>query len=165
MGKELFYKIKSSSTTSSGGGSTSSEGELVDSVFAGILLDITPEIDSHGMITLKINPSISDTVNTVKSDGGVRSIPPDLVRRQIASVIKVRDGQHAILGGLISSKTGVKINKVPLLGDLPLLEYAFKHEEKINTVEELVLIITPHIIKNAKSVSLKDLGYTKLNEK
>ncbi|SFV61615.1 Type II secretion outermembrane pore forming protein (PulD) [hydrothermal vent metagenome] len=165
VGKELFYKIKSSSTTSSGGGSTSSEGELVDSVFAGILLDITPEIDSHGMITLKINPSISDTVNTVKSDGGVRSIPPDLVRRQIASVIKVRDGQHAILGGLISSKTGVKINKVPLLGDLPLLEYAFKHEEKINTVEELVLIITPHIIKNAKSVSLKDLGYTKLNEK
>jgi len=165
VGKELFYKIKSSSTTSSGGGSTSSEGELVDSVFAGILLDITPEIDSNGMITLKINPSISDTVNTVKSDGGVRSIPPDLVRRQIASVIKVKDGQHAILGGLISSKNGVKVNKVPLLGDIPLLEYAFKHEEKINTVEELVLIITPHIVKNSKSVSLKDLGYTKLNEK
>jgi general secretion pathway protein D len=165
VGKELFYKIKSSSTASSGGGTTSSEGELVDSVFAGILLDITPEIDSNGMITLKINPSISDTVNSVKSDGGVRSIPPDLVRRQIASVIKVRDGQHAILGGLISSKTGYKVNKVPLLGDLPLLEYAFKSEEKINTVEELVLIITPHIVKNAKSVSLKDLGYTKLNEK
>ena len=165
VGKELFYKIKSSSTASSGGGTTSSEGELVDSVFAGILLDITPEIDTNGMITLKINPSISDTVNNVKSDGGVRSIPPDLVRRQIASVIKVKDGQHAILGGLISSKTGFKVNKVPLLGDLPLLEYAFKKEEKINTVEELVLIITPHIVKNAKSVTLKDLGYTKLNEK
>lgn len=165
VGKELFYKIKSSSTASSGGGTTSSEGELVDSVFAGILLDITPEIDTNGMITLKINPSISDTVNNVQSDGGVRSIPPDLVRRQIASVIKVKDGQHAILGGLISSKTGFKTNKVPLLGDLPLLEHAFKSEEKINTVEELVLIITPHIVKNAKSVSLKDLGYTKLNEK
>jgi len=165
VGKELFYKIKSSSTASSGGGSTSSEGELVDSVFAGILLDITPEIDTNGMITLKINPSISDTVNNVQTDGGVRSIPPDLVRRQIASVITVKDGQHAILGGLISSKTGFKVNKIPLLGDLPLLEYAFKSEEKINTVEELVLIITPHIIKNSKSVSLKDLGYTKLNEK
>jgi general secretion pathway protein D len=165
VGKELFYKIKSSSTTTSGGGSTSAEGELVDSVFAGILLDITPEIDSNGMITLKINPSISDTVDTIQSDGAVRAIPPDLVRRQIASVVKVKDGEHAILGGLISSKSGVKINKVPLLGDLPLLEYAFKHEEKINTVEELVLIITPHIVKNSKSVSLKDLGYTKLNEK
>jgi len=165
VGRELFYKIKSSSTASSGGGAVAAEGEVVDSVFAGILLDITPEIDSNGMITLKINPSISDTVNTITSDGGVRSIPPDLIRRQIASVIKVKDGQHAILGGLISSKTGVKINKVPLLGDIPFLEYVFKKEEIINTVEELVLIITPHVVKNAKSVSLKDLGYTKVNEK
>lgn len=166
VGKELFYKIKSSSISNTGGGSTSSEGELVDSVFAGILLDITPEIDENGMITLKINPSISDTVTSTTSDSGTaRSIPPDLVRRQIASVIKVSDGEHAILGGLISSKTGTKIKKVPLLGDLPLLEYAFKKEEKINTVEELVLIITPHIVNNSKSVSLKDLGYEKLNDK
>ena len=167
VGKELFYKIKSSSTASGGGGAVAAEGEYVDSVFAGILLDITPEIDSHGMITLKINPSISDTIETIaaNTEGNARDIPPDLIRRQIASVIKVKDGQHAILGGLILSKTGVKINKVPLLGDLPLLEYAFKHEEKINQVEELVFIITPHIIKNDKSVSLKDLGYSRVNEK
>jgi general secretion pathway protein D len=123
VGKELFYKIKSASTASSGGGAVAAEGETVDSVFAGILLDITPEIDANGMITLKINPSISDTVNEVDSSGGTtRDIPPDLVRRQIASVIKVKDGQHAILGGLIFSRTGTRINKVPLLGDLPLLE-------------------------------------------
>jgi general secretion pathway protein D len=54
---------------------------------------------------------------------------------------------------------------VPLLGDMPLIGDIFKREEKINIVEELVLIITPHIIKNSKSVSLKDLGYSKLNEK
>ena len=165
VGKEIFYKIKSASTASSGGGAVAAEGETVDSVFAGILLDITPEIDANGMITLKINPSISDTVDNVESAGTTRDIPPDLLRRQIASVVKIKDGQHAILGGLIISKTGTKINKVPLLGDLPLLEYAFKHEEKIKTVEELVFIITPHIIKNDKSVSLKDLGYTKVNEK
>ena len=165
VGKELFYKIKSSSTASSGGGAVAAEGEVVDSVFAGILLDITPEIDSNGMITLKINPSISDTVNNVESDGTTREIPPDLIRRQISSVVKIKDGQHAILGGLIVSKTGVKLNKVPLLGDIPLLEYAFKHEEKINTIEELVFIITPHIIRNDKSVSLKDLGYSRVNEK
>ncbi len=171
VGKELFYKLKSSATGSGGsgvGGGGVAEGETVDSVFAGILLDITPEIDANGMITLKINPSISDTIDDIESAsvaGFPRDIPPDLIRRQIASVIKVRDGQHAILGGLIFSRTGTKINKIPLLGDLPLLEYAFKHEEKINKVEELVMIVTPHIIKNSKSVSLKDLGYTKLNEK
>ncbi|HHO42365.1 MAG TPA: pilus (MSHA type) biogenesis protein MshL [Epsilonproteobacteria bacterium] len=165
VGKELFYKIKSSTTSSSGGGSTSSEGELIDSVFAGILLDITPEIDDNGVVTLKINPSISDTVESVVGTSGTRTVPPDLVRRQIASVIKVKDGEHAILGGLISSKSGLQAKKLPLLGDIPVLGHAFKREEKIDTVEELVLIITPHIIENSKDAILKDLGYTRLNEK
>jgi len=164
-GQELFYKIKSSSTASGGGGAVAAEGELVDSVFAGILLDITPEIDSNGYITLKINPSISEAQDQLGPDGAVRQIPPDLIRRQIASVIKVKDGEHAILGGLIASKTGYESNQVPLLGDIPGLGYLFKREEKIVKVEELVFIISPHIVKTSKSVSLKDLGYTKLNDK
>ncbi|MDX1700398.1 MAG: pilus (MSHA type) biogenesis protein MshL [Melioribacteraceae bacterium] len=165
VGQELFYKIKSASTASAGGGAVAAEGEMVDSVFAGILLDITPEIDDNGMVTLKINPSVSDTVDTVTAASGVRTIPPDLKRRQIASVIKVKDGQHAILGGLISSQTGFKDNHVPVLGDIPGLGSLFKRQEKINKVEELVFIITPHIVKNSKSVSLKDLGYSRINEK
>jgi len=63
---------------------------------------------------------------------------------------------------LISTKTGKKISKVPLLGDLPLLEYAFKREETIEKTEELVIIITPHIVSGKQSVSLRDLGYTRL---
>jgi len=165
VGRELFYKLKSTSALGDGANGNTAEGETVDSVFAGILLDITPEIDADGMITLKINPSISDTIDDVSGGIGTRSIPPDLIRRQIASVIKVKDGEHAILGGLIFSREGTKSNKVPLLGDIPILEYVFKHEEKINVVEELVFIISPHIVKTSKSVSLKDLGYTKLNEK
>ncbi len=161
VGQELFYKIKSNSTTTAGGSATSSEGEKIDSVFAGILLDITPEIDGRGMVTLKVNPSITETVSPISNDGS-RTMPPDLVRRQIASVIKVRDGNHAILGGLISTKTGTKVSKVPLLGDIPLLEYAFKREEKIEQTEELVIIITPHIVSNGKNMSLKDLGYSRL---
>ena len=161
VGKELFYKLKSSSQTSQGGSSSTSEGEKIDSVFAGILLDITPEIDARGMITLKVNPSVTETLSPITNDGS-RSMPPDLVRRQIASVVKVKDGNHAILGGLISTKTGKKISKVPLLGDLPLLEYAFKREEKIEKTEELVIIITPHIVNGKKNVSLRDLGYTRL---
>ncbi|MBD3807945.1 MAG: pilus (MSHA type) biogenesis protein MshL [Epsilonproteobacteria bacterium] len=165
VGKELFYKITTASTTASGGGSTSAQGEEINSVFAGILLDITPEIDDNGMITLKINPSISDTINTTLSSDGKRSMPPDLVRRQLASVIKVKNGEHAILGGLISSKEGIESNKVPILGDIPILGYAFSRDKNIKTTEELVLIITPHIVETPKDNLMKDLGYSKLNEK
>jgi len=165
VGNELFYKIQSTSILQgqSGAGSQQS-GETIDSVFAGILLDITPEISDEGSITLKINPSISDTLNTVSRDSsGSRNIPPDLSRKQISSVVTLKDGQHVILGGLISSKIGTKTSKVPLLGDLPLLEYLFKHEVKIETVDELVLIITPHVIKQDSDLSLEDLGYRKLS--
>ena len=157
VGQELYYKLKTSTKIE---GNTA-EGETINSVFAGILLDITPEIDARGMVTLKINPSISETLKPITNDGA-RSMPPDLVRRQMASVIKVRDGDHAILGGLISSKTGTEVHKVPLLGDIPLLEYAFKSESKTEEIEELVIIITPHIIKNNRGISLKDLGYKRL---
>lgn len=162
VGKDLFYQTTAELSVQ---GTEPATTQRVESVFAGILLDITPEIAPNGLITLKINPSISETVETITSSAGVRQIPPDLVRRQIASVIKVRDGQHAILGGLISSKTGYENNKVPVLGDLPVLNHLFKSEQKINTVEELVLIITPHIVNSANDVSLKDLGYIKVNEK
>ena len=74
----------------------------------------------------------------------------------------LNDGEHVILGGLISSKTGTQVSKVPLLGDLPLLEYLFKREKRVNKVDELVLIITPHIIKKNSDLSLEDLGYKKL---
>jgi len=163
VGKELFYKTTSSSTAGGSGGAVGVEGEKVDSVFAGVLLDITPEINNNGIITLKINPSITDTLEPVSSGAGTRLIPPDLIRRQIASVITIRDGHHAILGGLITTETGTKINKVPLLGDIPLLSALFKKEEKIKNVVELVLIITPHIIVNNNDVSLKELGYKKVN--
>ena len=164
VGNELFYKITSTSVLqSSTGAGTQQSGETIDSVFAGILLDITPEISESGTITLKINPSISDTIDTVSTTTtGSRNIPPDLSRKQISSVVTLNDGEHVILGGLISSKTGTQVSKVPLLGDLPLLEYLFKREKRVNKVDELVLIITPHIIKIESDLSLEDLGYRKL---
>ena len=157
VGKELFYKTKSSTSTKDSSKETTTN-ETIDSVFAGILLDITPEIDKRGMITLKINPSITETASAV-SNSGTRTMPPDLIRRQISTVIKVRDGKHAILGGLISSVESKVESKVPLLGDMPLFGGAFKREKKIKKTEELVVIITPHITNGSKNLSLKSLGY------
>ncbi|HHH20493.1 MAG TPA: hypothetical protein ENK87_01070 [Nitratifractor sp.] len=157
VGKELFYKTKSSSSTKSSDTETTTS-ETIDSVFAGILLDITPEIDKRGMITLKINPSITETDGTVAQSGS-RTMPPDLIRRQISTVIKVRNGKHAILGGLISSVESSVQSKVPLLGDMPVFGEAFKRERKIKRTEELVVIITPRITSGSKNISLKSLGY------
>lgn len=164
VGKQYFYKIQNSTTLSNTGGSTVAQNEIIDSVFAGILLDITPEISADGTITLKINPSVSDTINPVTNDNVNRTMPPDLERRQMASVVTVKDGAHVILGGLITDKIQNETNKVPLLGDIPLLGYAFKYEEQTNEKVELVIIVTPHLVKAKNSMTLKDIGYNKLSD-
>jgi general secretion pathway protein D len=165
-GDQLYYKLSSSSRQSGANAATENyQNEIVKSVFAGILLDITPEITDDDEVILKINPSISSVKGSSVSDAtGVRRLPPDLMKKQISSVVKVRDGEKIVLGGLINSRKGKSETKVPVLGNIPLLGYAFKQDKITDMREELVIIITPHIIKSSGkkqrySLSLKDLGY------
>ena len=161
-GTEYFYKLTSTETLAGGAGAgAQSANENVQSVFAGVLLTITPEISDDNTITLKINPSLSETTSDIASeDNSKRDMPPDLNRRQLSSVVTVKDGNRIILGGLINTRNTINSNKVPLLGDIPVISYLFKYEEKVKQVEELVIIIEPHIIhKERNDVSLADLGY------
>lgn len=165
-GTEYFYKI---STTGIAGGTnldTATTEENVQSIFAGVLLDITPEISDDNMITLKINPSLSETASEIAVNNEDRTMPPDLSRRQLSSVVTVKDGNRIILGGLISTSNHININKVPILGDIPILNYLFKYEETQKTTHELVIVIEPHIIsKESEDLSLSDLGYQGFSEK
>ncbi len=161
-GTEYFYKIINTQTLAGGvGAGAQSENQNIQSVFAGVLLTITPEISDDSTITLKINPSLSETTTDISSeDNSNRDMPPDLNRRQLSSVVTVKDGNRIILGGLINTRNTIKTNQVPLLGDIPVISYLFKYEEKVRQVEELVIIIEPHIIhKSENTVSLADLGY------
>ncbi len=163
-GDQLYYKLSSSSRQSGVGSATEVySGEVVKSVFAGVLLDITPEITDDGEIILKINPSISTAKGDVKSSG-VRRLPPDLSKKQISAVVKLRDDEKIVLGGLITTSTEKGSYKVPILGNIPVLGYAFKQDRVIKKREELVIIITPHILtpKNRRPnrhLTLRDIGY------
>ncbi|WP_324170799.1 pilus (MSHA type) biogenesis protein MshL [Sulfurimonas sp.] len=162
-GTEYFYKIKSETNQqgTSGGVAATTQNDTIQSVFAGVLLDITPEISDDKTITLKINPSLSETRTDISLENSAeRKMPPDLNRRQLSSVVTVKDGNRIILGGLINTKHVKKSSKVPLLGDIPGLSYFFKYEEMTKQIQELVIIIEPHIIdKDNNDLSLKDLGY------
>lgn len=163
VGTEYFYKTQQSTSQqgSSGGVAATTQNESVQSVFAGVLLDITPEISNDNYITLKVNPSLSETRIDMSSQTSTdRVMPPDLSRRQLSSVVTVKDGNRIILGGLINSRKTQEVNKVPILGDIPGLSYLFRREENSKQVEELVIVIEPHIIhKDKNNLSLSDLGF------
>ena len=167
-GTEYFYKIQSETNQqgSGGGVAATTQNDIVQSVFAGVLLTITPEIADDKSITLKINPSLSETTTDIsQEDNSGRNMPPDLNRRQLSSVVTVKDGNRIVLGGLINTKNTNEMNKVPILGDIPVINYLFKYEEKVKTVQELVIVIEPHIIhKENNSVSLSELGYEGLTD-
>lgn len=162
-GTELFYKTLTTSTLAGGSTGTQSSTEVISSVFSGVLLDITPEISKDGMITLRINPSVSETASAISTDNSLRTMPPDLSRRQISSVVSVQDGSRIVLGGLINRKSSNNVTKVPFLGDIPVVGYLFKQEGISEKVEELVIIIEPHIVKkDGSNIGLSDLGYSRL---
>ncbi|OIP56643.1 MAG: pilus (MSHA type) biogenesis protein MshL [Helicobacteraceae bacterium CG2_30_36_10] len=167
-GTEYFYKIQESTNQQGTGGgvAATTQNDEVKSVFAGVLLDITPEIADDKTITLKINPSLSETTETISTNSANRIMPPDLNRRQLSSVVTVKDGNRIILGGLINTSHSQVMHKVPILGDIPGLSYLFKWENKVRNVQELVIIIEPHIIgKENNELSLSDLGYEGLKDK
>lgn len=167
-GTEYFYKIKSETNQQGTGGgvAATTQNDTVQSVFAGVLLDITPEIADDKSITLKINPSLSETAQDISQESSAnRVMPPDLNRRQLSSVVTVKDGNRIILGGLINTKNVNKSNKVPLLGDIPGLSYLFKYEEMTKQIQELVIVIEPHIIDKANNnLSLAELGYKGISD-
>ena len=166
-GTEYFYKLTDTQTLASGTSGTQSSNENVQSVFAGVLLSITPEISDDNTITLKINPSLSETTKDISgTDNSNRKMPPDLTRRQLSSVVTVKDGNRIILGGLINTHNTKDNNKVPLLGDIPLFGHLFRHESIVKTTEEIVIIIQPHIIHRDKNtLSLSELGYKGFDNK
>ena len=167
-GTEYFYTIKQTTTLpgSAGGISAQTENDIVNSVFAGVLLDITPEISDNDMITLKVNPSLSETTTDLsQSTSATRTSPPDLNRKQLSSVVTVKDGNRIILGGLITSNKTLIKSKVPLLGDIPGLSYLFSSENYQKQVQELVIVMEPHIIRNKSSdISLSSLGYEGIDD-
>ncbi len=168
-GDKLFYS-KQGTMVSGGNNTTTFSNTIIDSVFAGISLDITPEIFDEDYILLKINPSVTNCLSSSQCQPSISKIPeiknqpPDLSLKQIFSVVKAKDGDKIILGGLIRNTNDNSETKLPLLGDIPILGGLFGQEKKQESVDELVIIITPHIVKKQKSVSLKDLGYANVSK-
>lgn len=161
VGENINYLILSSTVLSGGGsGSATQETEPQD-IFVGVLLDITPQIDDDGYITLRINPSISELKYAEDNQRQLtpRTIAPDTISRRISSVVRAKDQDVIILGGLISSFDRVEHSKLPLLGDIPFLGKLFGATRSTKLNREIVFVLTPQIIENGSEITLKDLGY------
>lgn len=152
VGSVLRYTQNSIYQSNTSSTSIQNSTENYPSLFAGVLLDVTPSIQGEDII-LKINPSITRAKNSeVENEANALKTPPNLSTNQISSMVKLKSGEKIILGGLISNIQIKKEFKIPLLGDIPLLDLLFKYKWNSNYAEEIVIIISPKIIQSQNTL-------------
>ena len=159
VGDTIYFKYASGVTNNNG---ISTTQYTIDSKFVGVLLDITPQISDNGEIILSINPRISSFKDATQLTNPNRDMPPDTQDNTMMSVVKLRNNETLILGGLITDDNTLRVNGVPVLKEIPIIKYLFSSKEKITTKKELVFVITPHIIDLNKKFSVKKYGFGKL---
>lgn len=146
VGSQLSYQYTTSGTTNIQGGSTvGTQTYAIGQTFVGITLYVIPEITDDNHIIMKINPVTSELISDSKT-GAVRTLPPDTKIKQLTSIVKVADRQKILIGGLVSQNSIVGENKVPVLGDTPILGKLFHSTKKSLKKNELFILITPKII-------------------
>ena len=113
----------------------------------GIILRVTPFITSDGMVEMILSPEISTVSQTesVTISTGVQA--PVIDKRSADTVVVTPDSQTVVIGGLIANLKTETVNKIPVLGDLPLLGFAFRSKSKRDTKTELLIFLTPHIVQ------------------
>jgi general secretion pathway protein D len=111
----------------------------------GISLTVTPHINPEGMVTMLVSPQISSqTSQTVEISQGVNLPVFDI--RSADSYLTVRDGQTVVIGGLMQDQKTQQVNKVPILGDIPLIgKILFSYNSTAKTKTELLIFLTPHV--------------------
>ena len=116
----------------------------------GTLLKVRPRINHDGLIILDVDQQVSMAVANPFYDstnkGSINS--PVISTRELKTKLAVKNGQSIMMGGLIKKGTTNEENKIPLLGDIPGLGWAFKYGKKSNAKTELLVIITPYVIES-----------------
>lgn len=133
----------------------------------GIFLDVTPQIDETGRITMQVHPSVSEVKRySVSPDG--KSNRPVIDIREIDTMVDTKSGDTIVIAGLIVDKLHETKRSVPLLGDIPYLGTLFSYNEQNREKTELVIFLTPFFlnaatiedIRKAHEKRLRDYGDT-----
>lgn len=122
----------------------------------GTILEVTPRISANDLIWLKVIPEVSshfgDVNITIPGGSGNPSISypvPEFDKRRIESQVMIPNGNTLVMGGLVQDSPTGSYSKVPFLGNIPVLGWAFHSESKSMAKDNLIIFITPTIVKDA----------------
>jgi MSHA biogenesis protein MshL len=149
----LDFKVGQSTQQTTTGDTTTIDSVPVISRFnEGVTLGITPQIDENGSTVLHIVPIVTEQTGTKSIEVPSSSVTsviadiPIISVRTTDTVVRVQDQRTIVIGGLISESTDDAISKVPYLGEIPLINWAFSHQERSTQKRELVILLTTTVV-------------------
>jgi len=144
-----------------GGGNQQSFG-TTEFKEVGVVLDVTPHVaERDQMVRLKLKPTFSVQTGTVDvGDSATTTYPqPVIDKREAETVLLIKNGATVVLGGLRKKNVTKQLNKVPLLGDIPIAGNLFKFRAEETVFSEIVVFITPWIIEEPVMTSNEQQVY------
>ena len=114
-------------------------------------LTVTPQITPDNNIIMDLRVS-KDNVGDIISTGGLGGTVPSIDTRSVETQVLVKDGQTVVLGGIYETERRETINKVPFLGDIPVVGAAFRNKQRTNNKAELLIFVTPRILEEGSSI-------------
>jgi len=131
--------------------SASSGATTIQFKKAVLSLTVTPQItpDNNIIMDLLVH---KDNVGDIISTGGLGGTVPSIDTRAVETQVLVADGQTVVLGGIYETERRETINKVPFLGDIPVLGNLFKSKQRIDNKAELLIFVTPRILEEGSSI-------------
>ncbi|MEH2526169.1 general secretion pathway protein D [Bradyrhizobium sp. AZCC 2176] len=134
-------------TTQTATSTVTAQTAIVNSITmqdTGVILSVTPRINESGRVQLEIEQEVSAVVKTTSS--GIDS--PTIQQRRVKTTVVVNDGEVLALGGMIQEQANKTSNQIPLLGDIPGLGAAFSNRGDQVQKTELVILITPKVVRD-----------------
>lgn len=150
IGEDEYFVTNVSTTTVTGTATTSTPNIELTPFFSGISLDITPQISENGEVTLHVHPSVVETneqekVVKLNNDTFVLPLAQSNIRES-DTIVKARNGEIVVLGGLMQTSYTDTEAKAPLLGDIPVVGNLFRSERRVEQKKELVILIRPTVV-------------------
>lgn len=155
IGTDEYFvtKIEAGTTTTSSNNTTTTNPTVTTTpMFSGVALDVTPQIDENDNIILHVHPSISQvtTINKEASVGGGSSVTLPLPSNAISetdSIVRAKDGQVIVIGGLMRTSLSNADARVPGAGEIPGVGAFFGNKSQTLTKRELVILLKPTIVQ------------------
>ena len=154
IGSDEFYVtgVSTTTTTTGTGAGVTSPSVTLQPFFSGVVLDVTPQIDDHGNVTLHVHPSVSQVTTIVKDinlgSAGDLTLPlAASATSEMDSMVRGQDGHVVAIGGLMRQSTTTDRSQLPGASGLPVIGALFGNSNDVLQKSELVVLIKPTVVE------------------